>query len=197
MENEVKEPAPKYNYVSQETYLEMERASLEKHEYYNGEVFAMAGASKEHNLIASNLNRLAAELLHRKGCRLFGSDFRVHIPENTLYTYPDFTIVCEEAETSDSHKDNLLNPAMIIEIVSKYSRDYDRGAKFHFYRSIKSLQEYILIDSLEVCIEVYIRQPDNSWLLKEYNQLEETFSISKGEINLRLADIYEDVHFEE
>ena len=92
MENEVKEPAPKLNYVSPEEYLSMERDSQEKHEYFKGEVFAMSGASNAPNDITYNINRIVAPFLHGKGCKLYGSDFRVHIPENTLYTYPDFTI---------------------------------------------------------------------------------------------------------
>ena len=193
MENEVKEPAPKYNYVSPEEYLEMERASKEKHEYYNGEVFAMAGASTEHNDIAFNINRLLAPPIHNKGCKLYGSDFRVHIPENTLYTYPDFTIVCGKTETMDAHKDNLLNPNVIIEIVSKSTRSYDRGTKFHLYRSIKQLKEYVLIDSSEIRIEVFVRNPDNSWILTEFNKLTDTFPISNIGIALNLSDVYESV----
>ena len=126
MENEVKEPAPKFNYVSPEQYLEMERASEEKHEYYNGEVFLMSGASPAHNDICYNINRLIASPLHGKGCKLYGSDFRIHIPENSLFTYPDFSIVCGKTKTSEVYTDNLTNPAVIIEILSKSTRNYDR-----------------------------------------------------------------------
>ena len=197
MENEVKEPAPKYNYVSPEQYLEMERASEEKHEYYNGEVFLMSGASPAHNDICYNINRLIASPLHGKGCKLYGSDFRIHIPENSLFTYPDFSIVCGKTKTSEVYTDNLTNPAVIIEILSKSTRNYDRGMKFAFYRSIKPLQEYILIDSTSVAVEIYIRQTDNSWLLKEYKQLSDSFFISTISLTLFLKDIYDDANFNE
>jgi Uma2 family endonuclease len=197
MENEVKEPAPKYNYVSPEDYLVMERASQEKHEYFKGEIFAMSGASNEHNDITYNINRLVAPFLHGKGCKLYGSDFRIHIPENTLYTYPDFTIVCGKAETTEIYTDNLTNPAVIIEILSKSTKDYDRGSKFMLYRSIKTLKEYLLIDSTTISVEHFEKQNDNSWRLTEFKQLSDNFVISSIDLTLLLKDIYEDVSIEE
>ena len=197
MENEVKEPAPKYKYVSQDEYLAMERASETKHEYYNGEVFAMSGASPAHNDIAYNINRLIAPFLHGKGCKLYGSDFRIHIPENVLFTYPDFCIVCGKAETPDIYTDNLTNPVIIIEILSKTTKDYDRGTKFNLYRSIKTLKEYILIDSTSICIELFIRQEDNSWNLTEFKQLSGSFVISTIGLTLHIQDIYEEVNVNE
>ncbi len=197
MENEVKEPAPKYNYVSPEDYLTMERASEEKHEYYKGEVFAMSGASIPHNDIAYNINRLVIPFLHGKGCKLYGSDFRIHIPVNTLYTYPDFSIVCGKPETTDLYTDNVTNPSVIIEILSKSTKDYDRGSKFMLYRSIKTLKEYITIDSLSVNIEIWTRQENNTWLLSEFKQLSDSFVISTIGLTLLLKDVYEDVSIEE
>lgn len=197
MENEVKEPAPKYNHVSQEEYLEMERASDVKHEYFEGEVFAMSGASLHHNFIASNLNRVIGPFAHSKGCKLFGSDFRVHIPENTLYTYPDFSIVCGKAKTNVLFTDNLLNPVVIIEILSKSTADYDRGTKFNLYRSIKTLKEYILIDSTKISVEIFARQEDDKWILSEFKQLADHFVIATIDLTLKLKDVYEDVNIDE
>ena len=197
MENELKEPAPKFNYISQEQYLEMERAAEIKHEYYNGEVFTMAGASPPHNDIAYNINRLVAPFLHGRGCKLYGSDFRIYIPEKLLFTYPDFSIVCGKAATQDIYTDNLTNPTVIIEILSKSTKDYDRGTKFSFYRSIKTLKEYILIDSTSILVEIYTRQENNSWILTEFKELHENFYISTISLTLHLKDIYEDVVFEE
>ncbi len=193
MENEVKEPAPKYNYVSPEEYLERERASEEKHEYYKGEVYAMAGASIPHNDIAYNINRIIAPFLHGKGCKLYGSDFRIHIPENTLFTYPDFSIVCGKPVPPDLYTDNLTNPSVLIEILSKSSEDYDRGTKFHLYRSISTLKEYITIDSRTVCVELYTRQDSNSWVITEFKQRTDKFVISTIGLRLSLWDVYEDV----
>jgi Uma2 family endonuclease len=197
MDNEVKEPAPKYNYVSPEAYLAMERVSEEKHEYYKGEVFAMSGASLEHNIIAFNINRVIAPAVHKKGCKLFGSDFRVHIPENTLFTYPDFTIVCEHYQSGLIYADNLTNPSVIIEILSKSTRDYDRGTKFSLYRQIKTLKEYLLIDSTRVFVELFTKQDDERWILSEFKQLSDSFYISTIGLTLHLKDIYEDVDINE
>ncbi len=193
MENEVKEPAPKYNYVSPEQYLEMEKDSDEKHEYYKGEVFAMSGASPAHNDIAYNINRLIAAFLHGKGCKLYGSDFRVHIPENSLFTYPDFSIVCGKTETPAIYADNLTNPAVIVEILSRSTQDYDRGTQFNLYRSIKTLQEYILIDFIAIGVEIFTRQPGDTWILTEFKKLSDQFSISTIQLRLKLEDIYDDV----
>jgi Uma2 family endonuclease len=197
MENEVKEPAPKYNYVSQEDYLAMERASETKHEYYKGEVFAMSGASWEHNVIAKNINTLVLPFLKGKPCDMFGSDLRIHIPENTLYTYPDFSIICGKPDTTDEEKDSIVKPSAIIEILSKSTKDYDRGSKFMLYRSIKTLKEYITIDSLSISVEIYTRQENNTWLLSEFKQLSESFVISTIGLTLLLKDVYEDVSIEE
>lgn len=197
MENEVKEPAPKFNFVSQEAYLEMERASDTKHEYYKGEVFAMSGASWEHNVIVKNINTLVLPFLKGKPCDMFGSDLRIHIPENTLYTYPDFSIICGKPETNDEEKDTIIKPSAIIEVLSKSTKDYDRGSKFMLYRSINTLNEYITVDSLSISIEIYTRNPDNTWILSEFKQLSNQFVISTIGLTMLLKDVYEDVAFED
>jgi Uma2 family endonuclease len=194
MENEVKEPAPKYNYISPEEYLTMERTSDIKHKYYKGEVYAMSGASPRHNDIAYNINRLIAPFLHGKGCKLYGSDFRIHIPENELFTYLDFSIVCGKTETPEVYTDNLSNPTVIIEILSPTTKDYDRGTKFSLYRSIKTLKEYILIDSESVHIEFFTRQTNNTWTFKEFKNVSDTFFISPINFTIAIQDIYEDVN---
>ncbi len=197
MENEVKEPAPKYNYVSPEAYLSMERASQEKHEYFKGEVFAMSGASWEHNIIAKNISTIILPFLKGSPCDMFGSDLRIHIPENTLYTYPDFSIICGKPEVTDKEKDTAVKPSVIIEILSKSTKDYDRGSKFMLYRSIKTLKEYITIDSLSFSVEIFTRQENNTWLLSEFKQLSDSFVISTISLTLQLKDVYEDVSIDE
>lgn len=193
MENEVKEPAPKYNYVSQEEYLQMERASDVKHEYYDGEVYAMAGASLQHNIVVKNINTRALPFLKGKSCDMFGSDLRIHNPENSLFTYPDLCIVCGTPEKSDSDNDSIVNPSVIIEVLSKSTKDYDRGSKFMLYRSISSLKEYILVDSTTISVEHFEKEPDGSWRLTEFRQLTDSFMISTIQLRLRLSDLYEDV----
>lgn len=197
MENEVKEPAPKYNYISPEQCLEMERASETKNEYFNGEVFAMSGASLNHNIVVSTVNTIVLPFLKGKACNMFGSDLRIHIPKNSLYTYPDFSIICGKPEMTDDIKDTVINPSVIIEVLSKSTKDYDRGTKFNLYRSIKTLKEYVLIDSTSISVEVFTRQENNSWILTEFKQLSESFFITTIGLTLHLADIYEDVVFEE
>jgi Uma2 family endonuclease len=197
MENEVKEAAPKYNYISPEEYLAIEREAFEKHEYYKGEVFAMSGASLRHNDITSNVFGALVVFLKGKNCKAYGSDLRIHIPENSLYTYPDISIVCGKPETTDSFMDNITNPSVIIKILSKSTMNYDRGTKFNLYRSIPTLKEYVLIDSNSIMVEIYSRLNDNSWILKEYQHLSDSIYISPIDLTLLLKDIYDDVSFNE
>lgn len=184
---------PEIQYISQFDYLDTERLALDKHEYFNGEIFAMSGASIAHNKIFSNLFLEVGTKLKGKKCQPFGSDLRIHIPKNTLYTYPDLSIVCGEIDTTDDKFDTITNPSVIIEILSPSTRNYDKGQKFTLYREIDSLQEYILIDSERILVEKFIRNPDNSWQLTEYKTLEQDFTIATVGIKLQLSDIYEGV----
>lgn len=196
MENIVNEPALKYNYISPEEYLEAERAALEKHEYYQGEIFAMSGASLKHNKIFSNLFGDIAFKLKGKGCRPYGSDLRIHIPKNTLFTYPDISIICGEPDLTDDKFDTATNPSVIIELLSESTRNYDKGEKFTLYRDIDSLKEYILVDTEKIYVEKHIRNADNSWQLTEYKTLDSSFIITTFSLSFLLKDIYEDLSFE-
>lgn len=195
MENEVKEPVPKFNYISTEEYLAEERAALEKHEYYKGEVFAMSGASLEHNIISRNMMVFVGGKLKGKACQPFGSNLRIHIPPNTLFTYPDLTIFCDKPVLTDNSFDTALNPVVIIEILSPSTRNYDMGIKFMLYRDIETLKEYILIDSEAVYVQKHLRQPDNSWVLTEIKQIQEALHIHTIELSIPLTEIYEGVSF--
>jgi Uma2 family endonuclease len=195
MENLVSEPAPKYNYISQEEYLEMERASLEKHEYYQGEIFAMSGASFKHNRVFSNLFGEIQGKLKDKNCVPFGSDLRIHIPKNTLYTYPDISIVCGEIDTADDKFDTATNPTVIIELLSQSTRNYDKLEKFSLYRDIASLKEYILVDTQKIHIENYVRNADNTWQLTDYNAISDNLIITAVNISVSIADIYAGLSF--
>ncbi|HET6995362.1 MAG TPA: Uma2 family endonuclease, partial [Chitinophagaceae bacterium] len=119
MENEVKESAPKYNHVSPDEYLAMERQSEEKHEYHKGKVFAMSGASIKHNDIFHNVYGALVIFLKGKNCKPYGGDLRIHVPSNNFYTYPDISIICGKPETTDLFADNVVNPSVIIEILSR------------------------------------------------------------------------------
>jgi Uma2 family endonuclease len=190
---EVNEPAPAYgkNKISIEEYLQMEKESLVKHEYYKGEVFAMAGAGARHNLIFSNLFIAIGKKLGGKPCRPYGSDMRVHIPENTLFTYPDISIFCGDIINSPEDEDTIINPIVIIEILSPSTKDYDRGDKFQLYRQIPSLKDYMLVDAAAIHVEVFSLNERSHWELTEYNQLAQTISINSISLAIEMADVYE------
>jgi Uma2 family endonuclease len=195
MENLVQEPAPKYNYISQEEYLEMERAALEKHEYYQGEIFAMSGASLKYNEVFSNLFGEIQGKLKGKSCKPYGSDLRIHVPKNSLYTYPDISIICDKANLTDDKFDTATNPAVIIELLSKSTRNYDRFEKFSLYRDITALKEYILVDTQKIHIENYVRNADNTWQLTDYNVISDNLIITAVNISVSIADIYAGLSF--
>lgn len=186
---------PVLNYISEPDYLNAERKAFEKHEYYKGEIFAMRGALLAHNEIFSNLFVGLGAQLKGKSCKPYGSDLRIHIPVNTLYTYPDICIICGKVETTDDQFDTATNPSVIIEILSQSTKDYDKGSKFTLYRAIDTLKEYILVDSTNISVEKFIRNTDNSWHFTEYKLLTDIFAISTVDISITLADIYEGVKF--
>jgi Uma2 family endonuclease len=191
----VNEPAVDYNkrkYTIEE-YLEMENAATEKHEYYQGEVFAMSGAKVPHNRIVSNLHTNIGIILKAHSCQPYGSDLRVHIEKNTLFTYPDISIVCDPVITLHDDQYNVLNPTVIIEVLSPSTKTYDRGDKFKLYRDIPTLKEYILVDSESYSIEDFYVNEQGNWELNEYKSLEETLTFNSIGVSLSLADIYDGV----
>ena len=186
---------PVLNYITEQEYLEAERKAFEKHEYYKGEIFAMSGVQLPHNVIFSNLFVGLGSQLKGKNCRPYGSDLRIRIPINTLYTYPYISIICGEVETTDKSFDTATNPSVIIEILSTSTRDYDKDSKFTLYRDIQTLKEYLRVDSTGISVEKFSKQQDNSWVLTEYKLLTDQFSISTIAVDITLADIYERVKF--
>jgi Uma2 family endonuclease len=149
-------------------YLAAERSSPLKHEYCDGEMFAMAGATEAHNLIVANVVGELRSALRQRPCKVYPSDMRVKIPATGLYTYPHASGVCHRPEFEDDEADTLLNPQVIFEVLSDSTEDYDRGTKFKNYRSIPSLRDYVLVSQAEVLVEHFVRQPDGSWLLREH-----------------------------
>lgn len=177
-------------YYTPDEYLILERQAEHKSEYFNGEIFAMTGASRKHNLVAANiLSSLHAQLKGRP-CEIYPSDMRVKISPTGLYTYPDVVIVCGEPTFDDEQKDTLLNPTVLIEILSKSTASYDRGEKFEHYRKLNSLVEYLIVAQDKHHIEHYVRQPDNQWLLSETDDMEQTIHLPSIECNLALVDVY-------
>lgn len=181
-------PIPKIKITEQE-YLKQEREAEHKSEFYKGEIFAMAGATKEHNKIVASLIIEIGSHLKGKGCLIFPSDLRLHNFENTLYTYPDATIVCGEEKYLDDKFDTLTNPSVLFEVLSPATEDYDRGTKFKLYRSIPSLQNYVVISSSEYAAEVYTRN-DSAWVLTTAKNKEGTLYISAIDYTMKLSEIY-------
>lgn len=192
---EVREPSIDYSKqkISIEEYLEMENDSTEKSEYYRGEIFAMSGAKMPHNTLSKNMLGTLFSKLKGKKCQPYGSDVRIHIPSNTLFTYPDISIICGKAITLNDDDWNVLNPTVIIEVLSKSTKNYDRGEKFKLYRDIPTLQEYILADSESMHIEIFRLNENKHWELEEYNSLEDIVHIKSIDEKILLSEIYEDV----
>jgi Uma2 family endonuclease len=176
-------------------YLAQERQAEFKSEYYRGEVFAMAGARFPHNQVKHNLDREIGNQLKGGPCQIASSDQRVKVDRPGLYTYPALVIVCGEPQFEDAVQDTLLNPRVIIEVLSESAEKYDRGAKFAMYRQSELLQEYVLVSQDQPLIERYVRQPDGSWLLTELNNLAQTFELASAPARVPLAEIYHGVTF--
>jgi Uma2 family endonuclease len=179
-------------FLSPAEYLELERRAEFKSEYYEGEMFAMAGASRRHAVISTNLIGELRQQLKPRPCEAYSSDLRLRITPD-LYTYPDVLVVCGEPQFADDQKDTLLNPTLIIEVLSESTRDYDRGRKFQHYRTLPSLAEYLTVDQDEPHVEHWTRQPENRWLLAEFAGLEPGIRLASIDCVLPLAEIYDKV----
>lgn len=187
-------PAPKY--ISVEDYLLMEEESDVKHEYYQGEVFAMAGGTIPHNQICMNVTGELFYFLKGKACRVYQSDQRIHCLSNKFFTYPDASIVSGKIERLEKRNDTITNPVVIIEVLSKRTKNYDRGDKFQLYRGIPSLKEYILVSSLKVSIEHYTKQANGFWYFKDTANLNDLFEIETIGFSCQVQDLYRDVTFD-
>ncbi len=182
-------------FITPEQYLEIERAAEFKSEYFAGEMFAMAGAVRTHNLLAINAAREISTQLRKRSYEAYAADMRVLVPATGLYTYPDLVAVCGERKVLDSKQDTLLNPNLIVEVLSPTTEAYDRGRKFEHYRSIESLREYLLVASDRIHADLFVRQPDGRWLLTSAGTLEDSLELQSVDCRLNLADLYEKVEF--
>lgn len=176
-------------------YLALEDAATTKNEYYQGEIFAMAGASYAHNQITANTYLQIGKYLEDKTYSVFQSDLKIQVAANSLITYPDITIVCEPVEIVNEKSGIIANPSVLIEVLSPSTQDYDRGGKFTLYRSLPSLQEYILINSLAVHIEQFTKQPNGTWILQEYKLPTDAVTIHTIDLTLTMDLIYKGVSF--
>lgn len=187
---------PAIKYVTVEEYLQMEETSDERHEYFDGEVFAMAGTSFAHNEISANVQGAIWQFLQGKRCRIYSNNLKVHVKTKSAFVYPDLAIICNGPVFLEGRKDIVTNPSVIIEILSPFTQDFDHGKKFMFYRQIPTLREYILISSMEVLAEKFVREESGAWTLTEYKRMEDKFSIDTIGYQTTLADLYRDVMFE-
>jgi len=185
------------SYISEEEYLDMEREAETKSEYYDGEIFAMAGASGKHNLIVTNLIFSLESQLRKKPCRVYPSDMRLKIEATGLITYPDVTVVCTKEKFRDNKKDTLLNPDVIIEVLSASTESYDRGKKFRNYRLIASLKEYVMISQHSRRMERYSRKPDQQWVLTEADDDNPVIFLEAIGCTLDISEVYEKTEPEE
>lgn len=190
---------PPKTYLTEEQYLEIERKAEFKSEYYQGEMFAMgqgfamAGARWNHNLVAGNVFFELRRQLAARPCSVVPGDMRVLVKDTGLYTYSDVVVVCGEPRFLDEQKDTLLNPSLLVEVLSPSTEAYDRGRKSEHYRSIESLGEYLLVASDRVHADLFTRQPDGRWLLTSAGRLEDSLELQSIGCRLALADLYEKV----
>jgi Uma2 family endonuclease len=179
--------------LTPEEYLGLERSAVSKSEVFNGEMFAMAGATEEHVLIVVNVaGELRAQLKGRP-CRAYPADMRVKVSETGLYTYPDVVVVSGEPQFDDDHRDTLLNPTVIIEVLSPSTEAFDRGEKFAHYQRLESLCEYVLIAQNRHRVEQYVRQQEGQWLFSEVRGPGETVHLPSIGCDLALSEVYDKV----
>ena len=184
-----------HNYVTPEQYLLQEDAAPFRSEYWNGEIVAMSGGTHRHNQVGRNLVRCLGNQLDGSPCQLFYIETRVRVVECNAYFYPDAMIVCGPPQYEESATEMVRNPTVIIEVLSSSTEAIDRGRKFACYRTLPSLQVYILIQQDAPIVEVYARQPDETWLLTVLTGMDATLLIQLAGVALPFREVYQDVVF--
>jgi Uma2 family endonuclease len=181
--------------LTPEEYLEIERKAEFRSEYHAGEMFAMAGARQAHNLVNGNTYRDLANQLRHTPCQVYPNEMRVRIPAADLYTYPDIVVVCDEPRFADEEFDTLLNPVVLVEVLSPSTEAYDRGKKFEYYGALPSLREYLLIATEYIHADLFTREPGGKWIVSSASRAEESIVFSSIPCRLVLKDLYEKVEF--
>jgi Uma2 family endonuclease len=180
-------------YITPDEYLRLERQSEHKSEYINGEIFAMTGASRKHNLVAGNIFGELRQQLKDRPCEAYMGDMRVKVTATGLYTYPDVVVVCGEPKFEDAYVDTLLNPTLLVEVLSQSTERYDRIAKSSYYRTLDSLAEHLLVAQDEVRLEQYVKQVNGQWLLFECSSIDKVVELPSLGCTLALRDVYDKV----
>ena len=188
---------PEKGYLTPEAYFRMERSAEHKHEYFNGEIFAMTGASFNHNLIAVNITSSLHGALRNTPCYVLASDMKIEVDKARHYVYPDVSIVCDRVEFSGERADVVVNPVALFEILSTATKDYDRGSKFMAYRNVISLKDYILVDQYSFHVEHFQKNENGQWVLDEYKSQSDAFIIKSIDVELSLRNIYDRVKIED
>jgi Uma2 family endonuclease len=182
--------------ITPQEYLIRDRQASCKSEFHQGEVFAIGGGSANHSLIAANFVREAGNALKDKPCTVFNSDLRVQVRSTGLYTYPDATIVCGEREFDDDQRDTIINPTVIVEVLSDSTEKYDRGKKANHYRQIASLKELLLITQGRPHVERFTRQPNGDWMFHEQYDLSADFELKSLGIFVAISELYRGLKFD-
>lgn len=182
--------------LTPEEYLAIERQADHRGEYYAGEIFAMAAAGERHVLIVTNLTGELSTLLKKRPCKVYSNKMRVRVEQTGMYAYPDVVVVCGAPTFEDEHNDTLLNPTVIVEVLSDSTEAYDRGRKFEHYRQIPSLAEYLLVAQDRHRIEQFIKQPDGGWLFIEFTTIDASVKLPSIDCELSVAEVYDKVEFE-
>ena len=183
------------NRLSEAGYLAIERAAVFRSEFFDGEMFAMAGGSPTHSLIAANLIRALGNRVQGRGCLTFTSDLRVKVEDSGLYTYPDVSVACGELRFADAEQDTLVNPTLLAEVLSDATEAYDRGEKFGHYRRITSLQAYLLVSQRQPRVELFLRGEADQWLLRAAEGTDASIEIPPLGIALPLNEIFASAQF--
>ena len=181
-------------YTRQE-YLEAEILSEERHEYIDGEIKLITGGTPDHNRICRNLLIILELAFKGKAYETFVADQRLWLPERNIYTYPDIIVLEKPIQLQEGRTDTVMNPCLIAEVLSKSTKDYDRSEKFIAYRTIETFQEYLLIDQYQIHVEHYLKTAANQWLLSEYKDPEVILTLSSVDVQLKIADLYENIEF--
>jgi Uma2 family endonuclease len=176
-------------------YLAIERAAEIKSEFFDGEMFAMSGGTPQHSLIATNAGRELGNRLKNGQCVVYNTDLRIKVEASGLFTYPDLSVVCGPLKFAKGTDDTVVNPTLIVEVLSASTERYDRGRKFEHYRLIADLKEYLLVSQEEPRIEQFVRQPDGRWLLGEAVGLNSTLELPSLLITISLAEVFSKVQF--
>jgi Uma2 family endonuclease len=183
--------------ITPQEYLDLERKAEVKSEYMDGEMFAMSGASREHARIVLNIASHLNSEFQGRPCEVYASELRTKITQTGSYTYPDVVAVCGGAVFEDDYFDTLINPQLIVEVLSDSTESYDRGRKFAHYRTVESLLQYVLVSQTECRVECFKRQSDDAnWLYTEAARLEESVELSSVATRISLAQIYQNIDFE-